>query len=151
MLPDFSELTTAIKKAALEAMESSKPVNVCFGTVESTNPLTINVEQKMTLGEKQLVLCRSVTEYTTMATVQWQTEKEEQTHKHQLKNITDDGGDKISSAYTETQDKKHTHDIEGTKQMTIHNALEKGEEVILIRQQEGQKYIVIDRIGGGSK
>lgn len=150
-MSDFSELTTAIKKAALEAMKSSKPVNVCFGTVESTAPLTINVEQKMILGEKQLVLCRNVMEYTTMVTVQWMTEKEEQTHRHQLKDITDDGGDKITSAYTETQDKKHIHDIEGTKQMTIHNALEKGEKVILIRQQEGQKYIVIDRIGGGSR
>lgn len=139
MLPDATELTKVIKKAALKAQESTKPVNVCFGTVESTNPLTINVEQKMTLGEKQLVLCRNVTEYTTMVTVQWQTEQEEQFHKHQLKNSMD---------YTEEQDKKHTHDIEGTKQMTVHNALEKGEEVILIRQQEGQKYIVLDRIGG---
>ena len=139
LLPDATELTKVIKKAALKAQESTKPVNVCFGTVESTNPLTINVEQKMTLGEKQLVLCRNVTEYTTMVTVQWQTEQEEQLHKHQLKNSMD---------YTEGQDKKHTHDIEGTKQMTVHNALEKGEEVILIRQQEGQKYIVIDRIGG---
>lgn len=138
-MPDATELTKVIKKAALKAQESTKPVNVCFGTVESTNPLTINVEQKMTLGEKQLVLCRNVTEYTTMVTVQWQTEQEEQLHKHQLKNSMD---------YTEGQDKKHTHDIEGTKQMTVHNALEKGEEVILIRQQEGQKYIVIDRIGG---
>lgn len=138
-MPDATELTRVIKKAALKAQESTKPVNVCFGTVESTNPLTINVEQKMTLGEKQLVLCRNVTEYTTMVTVQWQTEQEEQLHKHQLKNSMD---------YTEGQDKKHTHDIEGTKQMTVHNALEKGEEVILIRQQEGQKYIVIDRIGG---
>lgn len=42
----------------------------------------------------------------------------------------------------------HTHDIEGTKQMTIHNHLEKGEEVILLRMQGGQKYIVLDRIGG---
>ncbi len=138
-MPDATELTKVIKKAALKAQESTKPVNVCFGTVESTNPLTINVEQKMTLGEKQLVLCRNVTEYTTMVTVQWQTEQEEQFHKHQLKNSMD---------YTEEQDKKHTHDIEGTKQMTVHNALEKGEEVILIRQQEGQKYIVLDRIGG---
>lgn len=123
-MPDATDLTKAIKKAALKAQESAKPVNICFGTVETTNPLTINVEQKMTLGEKQLVLCRSVTEYTTMATVQWETEQNEQPHKHS---------------------------IEGTKQMIIHNALEKGEGVILIRQQEGQKYIVIDRIGGGSK
>lgn len=150
MLADATELTKIIKKAALEAMESCKPVNVCFGTVESTNPLTVNVEQKMTLGEKQLVLCRSVTDYTTMVTVQWETEKEEQNHIHRMEDITDDGGDRIISARTEKQDKKHTHDIVGTKQMTIHNALEKDEQVILIRQQEGQKYIVIDRIGGAT-
>lgn len=148
-MPDATDLTKAIKRAALEVQESAKPVNVCFGTVESTNPLTINVEQKMVLGEKQLVLCRNVTEYTTMVTVQWQSGQEEQSHRHQLKNVTDDAGDKIVSVYTEKQDKKHTHDIVGTKQMTIHNALEVGEEVILVRQQEGQKYIVIDRIGGG--
>ncbi len=150
-MPDATDLTKAIKRAALEAQESTKPVNVCFGTVETASPLTINVEQKMILTEKQLILTRNVTEYTTMVTVQWMTEKEEQSHKHQLKNITDDGGDKIASAYTETQDTKHIHDIEGTKQMTFHNALEQGEEVILIRQQEGQKYIVLDRIGGGTK
>lgn len=147
-MADATDLTKAIKKAALEAQESTKPVNVCFGKVETAKPLTINVEQKLVLNENQLILCRNVTEYTTMVTIQWETEKEVQTHKHQLKDVTDDGGDKIVSAYTETQDKKHTHDIEGTKQMTVHNALEKGEEVILIRQQEGQKYIVIDRIGG---
>jgi len=30
----------------------------------------------------------------------------------------------------------------------IYNALKAGEKVILIRQQGGQKFIVIDRIGG---
>ena len=146
--PDAVELVKTIKRAAIDAMESTKPVNVYFGVVETAKPLTINVEQKMILGEKQLILTRNVTEYTTMVTVQWGTEKEETTHKHQLKNISTDDGAKIVSAYTETQNVKHTHDIEGTKQMTIHNALEKGEQVILIRQQGGQKYIVIDRIGG---
>lgn len=149
-MADANDLVKAMKKAARDEREASKPVNVFFGEVVSESPLKINVEQKMVLGESQLVLCRSVTEYTTMVTVQWQTEQEEQTHKHQLKNITDDGGDKIASAYTETQDKKHTHDIEGKKQITVHNKLEKGEQVILIRQQEGQKFIVVDRIGGKS-
>jgi 16S rRNA C1402 (ribose-2'-O) methylase RsmI len=108
-LPDAVELVKTIKKAALEAVESTKPVNVYFGTVESASPLKINVEQKMVLGESQLILTRNVTEYTSMITVQ-----------------------------------------QSTEQITFHNALEKGEEVILIRQQEGQKYVVIDRIGGGS-
>lgn len=30
--------------------------------------------------------------------------------------------------------------------MTIHNSLTKGDEVVLLRQQGGQKYIVIDRV-----
>jgi hypothetical protein len=149
-LPDAVELVKTIKKAALEAVESTKPVNVYFGTVESASPLKINVEQKMVLGENQLILARNVTEYTSMVTVQWSTEQEKIRHRHQLSNITDDAGDKITSAYTDYQEVSHDHDIEGTKQMTFHNALEKGEEVILIRQQEGQKYVVIDRIGGGS-
>ena len=149
MLADYSELLNIIKKAATEANDASKPVQVCFGKVTSSSPLQILVDQKMTLDSSFLVLTRNVTDFTTMVTVQWTTEKEEATHKHQLKNISTDDGAKIVSAYTETQNAKHTHDIEGTKQMTIHNALEKGEEVVLLRMQGGQKYIVLDRIGGG--
>ena len=138
-MADGIQLTKAMRRNAIDAMESTKPVNVCFGTVVSSSPLKIDVEQRMVLGEGQLILTRNVTEYTTMVTVQWQTELEEIRHKHQMKNIT--------SANTEYQEVSHKHDIEGTKQMTIHNALEKGEQVILIRQQEGQKFIVLDRIG----
>ena len=148
-MADYSELLNIIKKAATEAVDASKPVQVCFGKVTNASPLQILVDQKMTLDSSFLVLTRNVTEYTTMVTVQWETEKEEATHKHQLKNISTDDGAKIVSAYTETQNAKHTHDIEGTKQMNIHNALEKGEEVVLLRMQGGQKYIVLDRIGGG--
>lgn len=106
-MPDAIGLVKAMKRAALEAVEASKPVNVCFGQVVSASPLQINVEQKMILGKTQLILSRNVTDFKTMVTAQLEIEKE----------------------------------------ITIHNALEVGDEVILIRQQEGQKYIVIDRIG----
>ena len=76
-MADANELVKAMKKAARDEREASKPVNVFFGEVVSASPLKINVEQKMELGAAQLVLCRNVTDYTTMATVQWQTEKEE--------------------------------------------------------------------------
>ena len=36
---------------------------------------------------------------------------------------------------------------EKTQKLTIHNSLNKGEEVILLRQQGGQKYIIVDRVG----
>lgn len=148
-MADFTELLNTIKQAASEAVEAGNPVNVCFGKVTSESPLQILVDQKMTLGSAQLVLARNVTQYTTMVTVQWTSEKENENHKHQLKNISTDDGAKIVSAYTENQNVKHTHDVEGTKQMTIHNELHKGDEVIMLRMQGGQKYIVLDRIGGG--
>lgn len=119
-MPDANELVALLKKAALDAVEASKPVNVYFGEVLSASPLKINVEQKMILGEKQLILSRNVTDFTTMVTVDWLTE---------------------SSLST------HTHKITGKKKITVHNGLVVGDEVILIRQQEGQKFIVWDRIG----
>ena len=62
-----------MKRAALEVQEASKPVNVYFGEVVSVKPLKINVEQKMVLGEGQLILTRNVTDYMTTVTVQWET------------------------------------------------------------------------------
>lgn len=144
-MPDAVGLVKAMKRAAIEAVEASKPVNVYFGQVVSASPLQINVEQKMILGKAQLILSRNVTDFKTMVTVQWETEKEEKTHTHKVEG-SDGEGDSINIT-SKTQNVKHTHEIVGQKEITIHNALEVGDEVILIRQQEGQKYVVIDRIG----
>lgn len=137
-MADATGLVEKMKRAALEAQEASKPVNVYFGEVVSAKPLKINVEQKMVLGEGQLILARNVTDYMTTVTVQWETKEHKIRHKH----IENSG---VDTEYTETP---HRHEIEGKKNFLMHNALEIGDEVILIRQQEGQKYIVIDRIGG---
>lgn len=116
-MADANGLMEAMKRAARNEREASKPVNVYFGKVVSKSPLKINVEQKMILGEHQLILTRNVTDYTITATVQWTTEIE-------------------------------SFSTDGNKNLRIHNALEVDDEVILIRQQEGQKFIVVDRIGG---
>lgn len=68
MLPDANELVDTLKRAAVEAVEAGKPVNVYFGEVVSASPLKINVEQKMILGEKQLILSRNVTDFKTKIT-----------------------------------------------------------------------------------
>lgn len=133
MLADANGLVEAMKRAARDERESSKPVNVYFGEVISKSPLKINVEQKMILGESQLILTRNVTDYMTTVTVQWNTET-----------------GVLSSDGKTTAPPPHFHGIVGTKNFLMHNALEVGDEVILIRQQEGQKFIVIDRIGGKS-
>lgn len=60
---DATELTKAMKRAALKAVDARKPVEICFGKVTSASPLKILVDQKMTLGKSQLVLARNVTEH----------------------------------------------------------------------------------------
>lgn len=144
-MPDANELVVLLKKAALDAVEASKPVNVYFGEVLSASPLKINVEQKMILGEKQLILSRNVTDFTTMVTVDWLTESSLSTHTHTVQG-SDGNGDSINLT-TGAKNLAHTHNITGKKKITVHNGLVVGDEVILIRQQEGQKFIVWDRIG----
>ena len=148
MLADANELVETLKKAAMEAVQTKRPVNVYFGRVVSASPLRINVEQKMDLGEKQLILSRNVTDFKTMATVDWPTESGLNTHTHRVKGA-DSAGDDIDLT-SDAMDLAHTHKIAGKKVITIHNGLVVGDEVILIRQQEGQKFVVIDRIGGKS-
>ena len=146
-MPDYAELLNTIKQAATEAVDAGKPVQVCFGKVTNSSPLQILVDQKMTLDSSFLVLTRNVTDFTTMVTVQWESEASLTTHTHTVKGKDSNSDDiDLTSGTTKLT---HTHDIEGTKQMAIHNHLEKGEEVILLRMQGGQKYIVLDRIGGG--
>lgn len=130
-MADASALVEAVKRASRDEREASKPVNVYFGEVVSTSPLKINVEQKMILGESQLILTRNVTDYMTTVTVQWNTGK----------GVLSSDGETIAPP-------PHIHGIAGQKNFLMHNALEAGDQVIIIRQQEGQKFIVVDRIGG---
>lgn len=55
---DAKDLLKTIKQASTEAVRASCPVAVCTGTVTSASPLKIKIDQKLTLGEKQLIKCR---------------------------------------------------------------------------------------------
>jgi hypothetical protein len=137
-LADFIRLVGNIKMAALDAVEASKPVNVMFGTVISASPLKINVEQKLTLEAAQLVLARNVTEHTIQMTVNHMTEDETE-HTHVIHDTYTNGGSSDPTA--------HKHAYVERKSFVVHNGLVVGDEVILIRTQGGQKFIVIDRLG----
>lgn len=128
-MADFNELLNTLKQASVEAVDASKPVQVCFGKVITSSPLKILIDQKMTLDSTFLVLTRNVTNYKTTATISWSTN---------TKGSTGSGENSFAS---------HAHGISGTKNITINNALNSGDEVILLRMQGGQKYIVLDKIG----
>lgn len=123
----MANLNEGFKQLALEAVKASMPSGVYFGTVISASPLKISVEQKMTLSEKQLVLTRNVTNFKTTMTV-----------NHATENKSGGSGDASFAS--------HNHEYKGTKEFIINNALQTGEKVVLIREQGGQKFIVLDRI-----
>lgn len=131
-MADANELVETLKRAAVEAMQATKPVNVYFGEVVSAAPLKINVEQKMMLGEKQLILSRNVTNFKTSII------------GGNIKNYYYTGS--TTDSGTAPVSPSHVHAV-GKIEITVHNGLVVGDEVILIRQQEGQKFIVLDRIG----
>ena len=127
---DMTDFMKLIKKTAVEAVDASKPANMVFGKVISVNPLKIKVDQKLILTSAQVVLSRSVTDYRLSVTVDHTTEN-------------------ASGGSGESSFASHKHNIKGKKEILIHNALMKDEEVILMQLSGGQKYIVIDRIGKG--
>ena len=151
---DSGDFLRLIKKAATEAVEASKPCNLVFGTVTSTSPLKINVEQKMTLTSAQLVLSRNVTDYKVNIEIDDATENGgdiDLTHNHSYSGTTG-SSNSHSHSYSGTTDEGgninivHSHEIKGTKEITVKSALVVGDEVLMIRMQGGQKYIVIDRV-----
>ena len=113
-----------VKRAAVEAVEAQKPVHLLFGEVISVSPLKIQVDQK---SEKMLVLTRNVTDFEVDMTV-----------SHITLNRAGGSGDPAFAS--------HNHDYKGRKKFKVHNALIKGDWVVLGRIQGGKRFVVFDRI-----
>ena len=118
---DFSGILDVVKQAGKNATNAEYPVAVMFGTVTSVSPLEIEIEQKMTLDKARLILSRNVTDHTVEMTGNYTTE-----------NDFDVG--------------MHRHAISGKKSHLVHNGLKIYDEVILLRVQGGQRFIVLDRL-----
>lgn len=130
-MPDAVELVKTIKKAAVDAIDATKPVHIYVGRVISVSPLKIDVEQKMPLGEAQLILSRNVTDYKTSIT------------GGNIQDYFNVGAE--PNVATQPVSPSHVHAM-GKISVTVHNGLVVGDEVILIRKQEGQQFVVWDRV-----
>ncbi len=129
-MADSVGFVNMIKRVALAAVKASKPAEVCFGRVTEESPLKILVDQKLTLGKVQLILSRHVTDYETALS------------GGNIQNIAGTMPELVEIP-------ADTQHIPAGKRMlvTVHNGLAVGDEVVLLRQQGGQKYIVWDKIG----
>lgn len=157
-MSDTNDLLKALKQSALDAVEASKPVHLVFGTVINTNPLEIQIEQKLTLNKEQLVLSRNVTNHKVSVSVSVSTDSKtisfDFSHTHSIDLTTDTKEDHSHTVKGDTSNtelkgsKSHSHTIDDTFDITVNNGLKNNDRVILGRIQGGQKYIVLDRIGG---
>lgn len=115
-----------VKRAALEAVNAAKPFAFVLGKVTSVSPLKVQVDQKLELTSAQLILTNAVRDYTVYMTVD-----------HQTENTA--GGDASFAS--------HKHAYKGKKAFKVHLGLKAGEQVLLLRTDGGQKFIIIDRVG----
>lgn len=132
---DSNNFLELIKRAAVEADEQAQPCDLLFGTVVSESPLKIRVEQKLELGEAQLILTRNVSDH--KVKIRGRNVQSYCFRYDSGKLDDDDNSD-------ETEKLTHTHAV-GEIEIEIKNALKTGEQVILIKQRGGQKYLVLDR------
>lgn len=60
MVNDANDLLKLIKQAAIEAVLATNPVSVCRGNVISVSPLSVQIDQKITLSGSQLEKCKEI-------------------------------------------------------------------------------------------
>ena len=56
--------------------------------------------------------------------------------------------DKVEGGDGEAAFAEHAHTCSGVRNVLVHNGLVKGDHVLMLRQQGGQLYIILDRLEG---
>lgn len=115
-----------IKKAAVEAVKADEPSGIEFGTVTSAEPLTIQLDTKEILDKGFFILTNNVRRYQTKISI---------------------SEGELREALVGT-DYVHSHMFPDELTITVKNELKEGDKVILIKQQGGQQYVILDKIGG---
>lgn len=121
------ELINLIKTIAKTTIGADEPFALVIGEVVGTSPLTITLENKMTLDDDFILLTKNTSDWSVDMSVDHNTEDAE-------------GGS------GQAQYESHHHGYKGRKTFLVHNALEVGDKVYLLKEQGGQRYIALDRV-----
>ena len=126
----MANINDAIKQLVMQTLQNTELSDVVSGEVINDNPLQIKIDSKIILTDEFLVLTNNVRDYETTVDYIEVTESEEETD-------------------TEETDKEETPEpTPKTAKCTIHNALKVGDNVLMLQQSGGQRFIVLDKIGG---
>ncbi len=134
------DMLKLIKQAGIQAVEQSAPATVMFGVVKQVNPLVITVEQHLDIPAEFLLLTDNVRDHWVDMTVDHFTENDaylDTTHSHSKQE---------PFAGEDSFDSTHKHAYKGRKPFLVHYGLKVGEQVVLVRVQGGQKFVVWNRV-----
>lgn len=121
LVHDANDFVRAVQQVSTNANDAGYPATVMSGTVTSASPLKIKIEQRFEISGSMLILPEHLKEREIKVTVK-------PTH-------TEDGGTP-----------EHNHEYGGELTVTVHSGLSIGDSVQVVRQQGGQKYLVIGKV-----
>ena len=115
---------------------NNEPPDIEFGRVETINPLSIRVNQRLLLNEDELILTNLVKDFEVDIEVAHKTVNDdilETLHDHQ-------------GVPKNRFDSHHYHAYEGRKKIIIYLGLKVGEKVVMIKKHGGQQRLIVDRL-----
>ena len=121
-----------MKRAAMDVFDNSKPCDLRFGTVASVTPLSVRISSDLILPESVLIVPQHLTDYTVNVNIGLVTDESTNEEVEEGDIIED-----VDEDVTEGVDERI---------LTVYNALEVGDTVVLIRNQGGSSYLILDRI-----
>lgn len=121
------DMLTLMQQIASQTIDAMALSDIVVGEVVSTAPLAIKLEKGLTIPEAGIRLTKNTCLWSVDMTVD-----------HNTENAAGGSGD---SAY-----ESHHHGYKGTKTYLVHNELQVGDKVYLLRESGGQHYVALDRV-----
>lgn len=126
-----------IKVAAMDAIENGKPCDLRFGKVSSVSPLKVKVSNDFIIPESLLIVPEHLTDHSMLSNIDGNKSESSvtMTVEGETLIITTNNND-VPKEPIETND--HT--------LTIYNSLKVDDNVVLLRNQGGSTYLILDRV-----
>lgn len=134
-----------MKRAAMDAIENNKPCDLRFGTVSSVSPLKVKISSELTLPESVLIVPQHLTDYTSNVNIGLPSGSTP-TGSISVSVVNDTlVFSSIATVVDEVDDESMTDAVD-ERTLTVYNGLEVGDTVVLLRNQGGSSYLILDRI-----
>lgn len=142
-----------IKLASMSAVENGKPCDLRFGTVISVNPLKVQITTDLIIPESLIVVPKNLTNHslnTNMGNLPNYLQRFDVTvSEERLTFILEEYSSvNVSNEQLIFSTNESANNGNGSNEntLTVYNTLKVGDKVVLIRNQGGKVYYILDRI-----